>query len=420
LPVNHLGYSVNDIKAIALTHKNFDLELIGQFHISPEARLERLSQIKKQFGLDELMYLSTCNRVELVFTLPHYLCPGVTTNVLQALAPSMSEMIVKDVAYRAERYNGLEAAEHLIEVASSIDSVVVGEREIITQLRKAYEECASYQLTGDALRMLVSQCIKTAKEIFTHTDLAKKPVSVVSLSWEEFRKQKLNKEARILLIGAGQVIRNFAKFLHENEYTSVTIANRTVANAAQLAANFNYQYLSLSELETYKGGFDAIVTCTASDNVIITEELYSSLLVGETDTKLIIDLALPADVDSSVIEKHSVNYICMSQIQEIALTNVAYRQQALEDCKPIVHAGLVAFEKNFQVRKIERAMNSIPETIKEIKLTALGSVFAKDLEHLDENSREVIQKIMDYMEKKYISVPMKMAREVLMNEAAKN
>jgi glutamyl-tRNA reductase len=411
---------VNDIKAIAITHKHFDLQQIGQFHIAPEERAERLAKVKAELGLEELMYISTCNRVELVFTLPHFLCPGVTTNVLKALIPSMEEEQLREVAYKAERYNGTETADHLLKVASSIDSLVVGEREIITQLRKAYEECAAMHLTGDTLRLLISQCVKTAKEVYTNTDLSKKPVSVVSLAWEEFRHYGIQSNQHILLIGAGQVIRNFAKFLHENEYRNVTVVNRSAARAEEFIGTFNYNFLLLSELNEYKNGFDALVTCTASDNAIINSELYASLLNGDTAQKLVIDLALPADIDAQVVQAFDVCYVGMNQIQEKAAANIQFREQALEDCKPIIASGLSAFEKNFQVRRIERAMNSIPETIKEIKETAMGSVFAKDLEHLDENSREVLQKIMDYMEKKYISIPMKMAREVLINEAAKN
>jgi glutamyl-tRNA reductase len=411
---------VNDIKAIAITHKHFDLQQIGQFHIAPEERAERLAKVKAELGLEELMYISTCNRVELVFTLPHFLCPGVTTNVLKALIPSMEEEQLREVAYKAERYNGTETADHLLKVASSIDSLVVGEREIITQLRKAYEECAAMHLTGDTLRLLISQCVKTAKEVYTNTDLSKKPVRVVSLAWEEFRHYGIQSNQHILLIGAGQVIRNFAKFLHENEYRNVTVVNRSAARAEEFIGTFNYNFLLLSELNEYKNGFDALVTCTASDNAIINSELYASLLNGDTAQKLVIDLALPADIDAQVVQAFDVCYVGMNQIQEKAAANIQFREQALEDCKPIIASGLSAFEKNFQVRRIERAMNSIPETIKEIKETAMGSVFAKDLEHLDENSREVLQKIMDYMEKKYISIPMKMAREVLINEAAKN
>jgi glutamyl-tRNA reductase len=110
----------------------------------------------------------------------------------------------------------------------------------------------------------------------------------------------------------------------------------------------------------------------------------------------------------------------MEQIKQWANENMQFREQAIADCMPIIHQGLRDFEKVHKERQIEKAMVSIPETIKEIRNTALGSVFAKDLETLDDHSREVLEKIVNYIEKKYISIPMKMAKDVLLDEVKKN
>jgi glutamyl-tRNA reductase len=411
---------VNELRVIAITHKNFPLETIGKFHLAPEKRIEKLEALKSTFNFNDVMYLSTCNRVELIFTLSHYVCPGVTASILRELQPDLQEGEIKEIAANAERFNGQEAAEHLLRVASSIDSIVIGEREIITQLRKAYEECADAGLTGDDIRLMITQCIKTAKEVFTNTDLARKPVSVVSLAWQQFRESGLHQNSRVLLIGAGQIIGNFAKFLLENGYTNITVANRSAAGAQKIATLFNGTFITLDELQHYTGGFDALVTCTAADHAIIGEQLYTSLLQGEKELKLLIDLAIPADISHEVTEKHHVRYIDMNFIREQASHNLQFREQALADCKPIIENGMAEFAKNWQARQIERAMQSIPETIKEIRNTALGSVFAKDLENLDEESRELLEKIMNYMEKKYISIPMKMAKDVLLNKVSSN
>jgi glutamyl-tRNA reductase len=411
---------VNDLRVVALTHKNFSLDTIGKFHFADDTRAEVLTHIKSECAMGEMMYLSTCNRVEFIFTLPHYVCPGVTANMLKATGVHLSEEEIRLIASQAERHNGIEAAEHLLNVASSLDSAVIGEREIITQLRKAYEECADMGLTGDDLRLLTRQCIQTAKEVFTLTDLAKKPVSVVSLAWEQFRNQQLPVNARVLLIGAGQIIRNFSKFLSENGYTNLTFANRTFANAQALAQTFGGKTLALDELTSFSEGFDALISCTGAQGVVVDESLYNSLLHGETDTKVIIDLALPADVASSISTAPAVTYFGMEQIKQWAHENMQFREQAIADCTPIIQNGLRDFEKVHKERQIEKAMVSIPETIKEIRNTALGSVFAKDLETLDDHSREVLEKIMNYIEKKYISIPMKMAKDVLLDEVKKN
>ena len=410
---------MNDLRIIALTHKHFPLETIGHFHIAPEKRNEILAKIRQETGMGELMYVSTCNRVEFIFTLPHFVCPGFTAGLLSLLQPEWTEEKIKSAAALCERYNGTESIEHLLRVASSLESIILGEREIITQLRKSFEESNSFGLSGDALRIVIKQCIKTSKEVFTHTDLAKKPVSAVSLAWQEFLKSGFKKDARILMIGAGQIIRNFSKFLHENGYHNLTIANRTISKATELAGEQG-KAIQLHELNDYNGGFDVLVSCTASEETIVNESLYKTLIAGEDNEKLVIDLALPADVDHALLKHFNVKYVGMETIQSIASENMSYRQKALADCEAIIELGKKEFEKLTQQRQIELAMQAIPDAVKEIRNTALGSVFAKELEHLDAESREVIEKIMNYMEKKYISIPMKMAREVLLNEAVKN
>ena len=411
---------MNELRVIAITHKHFSLEEIGRFHIQPELRVNALTELKSKFNLKEVMFLSTCNRVELIFSLPHYVCAGQTGQILAELFPNLDSEFIKHVAANAERYNGVESVEHLLRVASSLDSLVIGEREIITQLRKSFEECQANGLTGDILRMVISQCVKTAKEIFTHTDLSKRPVSVVSLAWQKFREFGLPTDARIVLIGAGQIIRNFVKFLSENGYNNIVIANRSLARAEELTNSFGGKSVLLENLSEYNEGFDALVSCTASELAVITEDIYKTININNDNRKLVIDLALPADIDAAIVANQNVEYVDMHTIQKIASANIEFREQALTDCEPIVEAGIRDFERSFNERKIEMAMRSIPAVIKDIKNTAMGSVFAKDLENLDENSKELLEKIILYMEKKYISVPMKMAREVLLDSVSKN
>ncbi|MFN0031154.1 MAG: glutamyl-tRNA reductase [Flavobacteriales bacterium] len=411
---------MKDLRVIAITHNHFTLEEVGQFHLTSETRNAVLHSLKQTLGIEELMYLSTCNRVEFIFTAPHYVCSGFATSLIAHVHPTWTEEKVKATAIRSQRCNGEEAVDHLLRVSASLDSVILGEQEIITQIRKSYEECAHAQLSGDGIRLMMKQCIKTSKDVITNTNLAKKPVSAVSLAWQAFQQRGLSKQSRIVVVGAGQVMRNFCKFLHENNYNNVLIANRTITRAQELADTFGYQCMNLDDLNKYEGGFDVLVSCTGATHTVVSHPLYHQLLINEQDEKLIIDMALPADVDSEVMSQHAVEYIGMQHIQKLAESNVQYRQQALADCEAIITQGKLELEKMAQQRQIEQAMRAIPEAVKEIRNTALGSVFAKDLQQLDEQSREVIEKIMAYMEKKYISIPMKMAREVLMNEAAKN
>ncbi|MFM7730660.1 MAG: glutamyl-tRNA reductase, partial [Flavobacteriales bacterium] len=380
---------VNELRVIAITHKAFSLDQIGQLHIPDDSRAPRLQKLKESLELKELMFLSTCNRIEIIFTLDHYLCPGTSSQLLTALYPEVPHDIIASLSRTCDRFNGDEAAQHLLEVASSMDSVIIGEREIITQLRKAYEECLENELTGDTIRLTISQCVRTAKEVFTHTDLVKKPVSAVSLAWREFSACNLPLDARVLLIGAGQIIRNFAKFLHEYKYTSLVFANRTLEHAQSLSKQYGGEAIALNEVSAIQQPFDVMVVCTAADHVILSKSIFNQIQGDSNRCKLLIDLALPFNIDPEISADHGLPRVDMHVIQERAQANIEFREQALTDCVPIIQQGKQELSKLLQARRVEQAMQSIPETIKEIKQTALGVVFAKELEQLDDQSKKL-------------------------------
>ena len=410
---------MNELRAISINHHHFPLETIGSFAIPQEELQSRLDAAKKEFQMSELMYLGTCNRVEVVFNVPHFVCSGFTQQLLSNLFPEHDKNFIKGVAQKAQRFNGDETADHVFRVAASLDSLIIGEREIITQLRNAYEECEKLKLTGDSLRMLNQHAIRIAKEVYTHTNLSKKPVSIVSIAWKLFLENHPNLNTKIVLVGAGQIITNFAKFLAENGYTQVSVYNRTIENAVNIAKSFNTEAKSISELKNDVSDFDALVVCTGSTEVVVTKDLFCKLCISNKQ-RTVIDLALPSNVDTEISTLEDVNFIDMLAVQREVQKNISYREEALNDCIAIIEKGKAEFKKLYQERSIERAMSEIPNTIKEIRNTAVESVFSKELAQLSEHDRELVDKIISYMEKKYISVPMKLAKSVLLDEVQKN
>ena len=151
---------------IAITHRGFELKEIGNFHIAEEDRAEVLTELKNSVGLCELMYLSTCNRVEFIFTSNLELNAAFLRKFFTALPSKTVEVTLKAIS-SCETYSGDAALEHLFSVASSLDSLVVGEREIITQVRNAYESSVQLGLAGDTIRLLINKTIATAKRIYT-------------------------------------------------------------------------------------------------------------------------------------------------------------------------------------------------------------------------------------------------------------
>jgi glutamyl-tRNA reductase len=377
-------------------------------------RQELLHKLKVEFGFEELLYLSTCNRILYLFTTPKKINSAFTKRFLSAINPIFQpKNSDKRIADEVLTFEGIKAVNHLYEVAASVDSLVIGEREILRQLREAYKECQDWQLAGENLRLLMRYVVTGAKKVYAQTRIGEKPISVVSLAVQKMLASKFSRRSRILLIGAGQTNNLVSKFLAKYDYQNVTVFNRTFEKAEKLAARFsNGSTLGLDRLPHYREGFDIIIACTGSTKPLITNELYVDLLNGDATKKMVIDLSVPNNVDRIIAETHDVNYIEIEDIRQMAKVNLSFREREVTSAKTIIQEELIEFDVQFQHRQIELAMREIPVKIKEVKTKAINEVFKKELEGLDESTIDLMNRMLTYMEKKCISIPMKMAKEI--------
>jgi glutamyl-tRNA reductase len=410
---------VQQLKIIAFTHKRTPLNEMSRFFLHDESREERLSALKYALGLSELYYLATCNRVEFLFVTQHALTPGFTGRFFRAFREDWSETDVQFAQAHGETYEGEDALEHIYRVAASLDSLVIGEREIITQVRKAYDECHRFGLTGDMLRLVVKSTITTAKQVYTDTLIATNPVSVVSLAYRRLRDLSIAPGARILMIGAGETNTSFSRYLVKYGFSRITVFNRTPERANELVAQLAthagiFRAYPLEALAQYSEGFDVLISCTGSAMPVVTPELYRSLVHGETTRKVVVDLAIPSDVDPRVTVEHPVELINIDELKPVAEKNLAERRQELVHAERIIREQVLSFRDLLRTRQVELAMKDVPGKIRQIRETAVSTVFAREIETLDAPSRDVLDKVLSYMEKKYITLPMVMAKEIIL------
>jgi len=403
------------LKVIAFTHKQIELKELGRLVICQENLTEKLHKVKAQFGISEIFYLATCNRVEFVMMTPQVVDKEFAKQFMGALNIGLCPISTVAFLEAASIYEDQDALEHLLRTSCSLESLIVGEKEILPQLRKAYENCREAGLTGDGLRMFMNCIVKTAKEVYTNTNISKNPISVVSLAYRKLKDFKLNQSDRILIIGAGETNRNLSKYLQKHKFSNFAVFNRTLSKAQQLAADLKGEAFTLDALKDYKKGFDVIITCTSAIEPIITTELYTSLLNGDTGRKTIVDLAIPNDTDPEVLKKFPISYIEVQSLNEVAKRNLKERYEELSHAENIISENIATFILELKQRRIELAMRKVPEKIKEIRNTAINSVFAEEVQGMDQHSRDILEKVMNYMEKKYISVPMIMAKDILIN-----
>lgn len=406
---------IDHYKIITVNHKVLNTEDLAHFIIRHDNDQELIEQLNDLTGIlkqQEVLYLNTCNRVIFLFFGDHSFNQSDISGFFGKINSTFDPSQVANLDQVIEHYVGHDAINHIFEVASSIDSLVVGEREIFRQFREAYKFCNEAGLCGDNIRLVEQSTVRGAKDVYTNTSIGAKPVSVVSLAIQEFLQRDLPKDARILLIGSGETNSTVGRFLKKHKYQNIIIFNRSLDNAKSLSEELNAEARYLGTLTDYNEGFDCIFACTSAQDPIVTLEVFNKIS-KKSDKKLLIDLAIPNNISKSVASLHQVDYISIDSIRVRADENLKFRSSNIAAARDILGRHLEEFGKVYQQRIVERALGHLPQEISKVKDRALNLVYKDQIEALPEDAQNLILEIAAYMEKKCVAVPMKMAKEAI-------
>jgi glutamyl-tRNA reductase len=399
-------------KILTITHKSTPLKNIGKFVLpdldTAAAFTQKMQQIKTDLKLDELMYVATCNRVIFFYVTNQLLDQHFIANFQEVVYPTLDMQL--DTS--ALSFTGERAINHLLEVAASTDSLVIGEREILRQLRTSYEQCLGAKLTGDCIRIAIKLSIETAKKVYSNTRIGEKSVSVVSLAIRQLLAKNPSKDARFLIVGAGQTNTLVGKFLLKYGFQNFMVFNRSLDNAQQLAGMLGCEAATLDELPNYQQGFDILVACTGATEAVITEAIYEKIVL-DSDKKILIDLAIPNNIESTIQERFATDYIEIDGLKELVNENLAFREKEVIKAHEIIHEQAKRFKADYKGRQVELALKEVPGHIKAIRQHAVDKVFKNEVASLDDETKELIERMMSYMEKRCIAIPIQVAKQNL-------
>jgi len=373
----------------------------------------KLHQLRSDVNLHEIIYLSTCNRVSFICYSEEEFDADYIKRFFKFVNPDLTEDQIKKIGKFVDVYAGSKAVNHLFEVASSMDSLVVGEREIFRQFREAYAMSLEMSLVGDNLRMLENATVKAAKEVYAKTKIGEKPLSIVSLAVQSLMSTRIDRDARLVIVGTGETNTLFAKFLKKYAFSNVSIFNRSLDNAKEMVELLNGTAYHLSDLATFSKGFDVMIVCTAATSAIVDAKIYRNLIQKDDSEKIVIDLSVPANVAPDVVESFDMNYIDIENLRSLSQANLEFRKKEVHAARVLLRSQLISFSTQVQQRQLEKALNTVPSEIKMIKERAIEKVYNKQIAELDDNAQALIHEMMNYMEKKCIGVPMKAAKRLV-------
>jgi glutamyl-tRNA reductase len=331
---------MRDFVVVGLSHRTAPVEIREHLAVAPDQLERELREIAVNGGLDEALLISTCNRVELYATSANPIAASQVAK--QALARRLPAAASDDVLYQ-ER--GVDVVRHVFRVASSLDSLVVGEPQILGQVKEAFDAAKGAGTMGTLLDRCFTQAFATAKRVRSETGIAEGTVSVSSIACELAKKIFGNLDGRrTLLLGAGEMGESAARSLRKTG-TNLHILNRSEERARALADTCGGRAIPYERLSTELADADVVIASTASPKFILTPDLMKSVVRTRRHRPLfIIDIAVPRDVDPRVGNMDNVFVYDVDDLQQVAEENLAVRAREAAQAERIVEEELDAFQ----------------------------------------------------------------------------
>lgn len=390
-----------ELYLVGLNYKTAPVEVRERFALTDPALAEK-GVVPLEHGVRECMILSTCNRVEVLAVGDG----GATQDrLIEAWAAAREESVDRLRPY-VYTHKGPDAVRHLFSVASSLDSMVVGEPQILGQLKDAYRTALEKQHAKVILNRLLHKAFSVAKRVRTETAIASSAVSI-SYAAVELAKRIFEdmSETHAMLIGAGEMAELAATHLVNAGIASVRVCNRTFERAVQLAEQYHGEAVSFDNLAEHLAKVDIVISSTgAHEPIIHAKEMREVLKKRKNKPMFFIDIAVPRDIDPDVNSLDNIYLYDIDDLKEVVEENLATRREEAS------RAGLIVAEETEVFCSWLRSLDLQPTIV---DLIRRGERIARDeldrtmkrLGPLPDGSREVLEAMLASVIKKYSHEP---------------
>lgn len=386
------------IIALGVNHKTAPVEVREQLTFSGDCRTPLL-EIKNIPGCEECCFLSTCNRVEVLAVANQPDSARAVRNFLFAKS-NVSEEESEQYSYL---HTGQDAITHLMRVASSLDSMVVGEPQILGQLKDAYREAAENKTTGVILNRLLHKSFSVAKRIRTETNIGSSAVSI-SFAAVQLAKKIFGslERKRVMLVGAGEMAELAAQHLIAQGIEKVLVANRTFERAVKLARTFNGEAVALNELVPQLEEVDILISSTGAPGLVLKKDDVKPVIKQRMHRPLfLIDIAVPRDLDPQLNDLDNVYLYDIDDLKNVVEVNKAERSKEADKAERIVAEETLKFMQwleGMEVAPTISALRKKADTIRKDELAKtmanLSSLSPKEKKSVEAMTNSIINKLL--------------------------
>jgi len=390
---NKSALNFGNLIVLGLSHKTAPVETRELFSLPP-SQLSDFYDRLSEAGVDESVYVSTCNRVEIYMTAEDSESAVETIKRLMEFYTKLPHEQFMSSVYT--RY-GTDAVKHLLSVASSLDSMVIGENEITGQMKESYKRAVECGTTGTILNRLFHRAFTTSKRVRSETEISRNPLSIASIAVDQAKSIFKDISARsALLIGAGEMGELILKYLVKENLHKIILANRTTENAERICRDIDYnaEIISLSRVDQALAQVDIVITSvTAPHHVITAADIKNIMFERGGKPIFLIDIAVPRNIEPSVTETENVYLYNVDNLKSIADSNMRGRMQELEKANTIIDQDVDEFIDWYDELSIAPTITVIKNKFNEIRENELSKYRSRKMKHLSGEDFKLVEEL---------------------------
>lgn len=385
------------IGVVGLSHKSAPVHIREKFALNKEDYTELSNTILKHRNIRELVIISTCNRTELYFTAEECCSTGAFYILFRFLKTHFEEEGIESHFYQMETQ---KAVNHLFRVVSGLESMVLGEYQIVAQIKDAIGHAEEIGAAGKLLTRLFHKALETGKQVRTKTGISNGAFSVSYAAVEKCNNifEQLP-DKKILLIGAGETGELTIKNLYKKGCQNIVVTNRTTSKAEELASRFKGSVINFKDLKAGIHDADIVVSSISCKNPLVTNELLS--LNGDNKQTVFIDLGVPRNIDPKLAEHKQVALYNVDDLEEVVSKNMEKKKTYIATAEKIIGKKAQEYADWLSIQNLSPVIQNIISEVNEINQSELA-VFKKfhneeEFQNMEKYGKHIAEKFVNSM-----------------------
>ena len=352
---------------ISLNYKVAPIELREKFYLDDAQKIVFHNLLKKHIGVEGLMLISTCNRTEIYFEFENHI--GQESKFIHSIVKELAEFrnFKESLSpYLIKQTGSYNVSKHLFRLACGLESMIIGEFQIVEQLKNSYDFSYKHKMLGPILNRMVQKSLETGKFIRTNTKIDKGALSVSYAAVEKIHKTLKIDNPEFLCVGLGETSKLSIKHLHQKNYTKIKIANRTFKKSSEFAKSLNINAIKFEAFKKELLKVDVAIFSTSSKEALISKNELDKITGKRDKDLLIIDLSVPRNIPNDCQDISNVKIINVDDLKDVVNLNYKKRKSQILQAEKFIEDFLSEFDDWTNSRQLRPSILSIKKQIKNI------------------------------------------------------